>query len=299
MASVEFDRFSILVPIPRSSFEPLKGSGSELFVRKIRILQYNNVGHYPSEAMEDGLPPESLAEQIEYLLTNGYHIVGLDEALAWMEGNNELPENSLAITIDGGYADAFHNVLPLLERHGTKAAFFIAPELIGKSRTVRGHAIPCMSWDQVRALAAKGMIIGHYGCKGRAFKRVEPQIIEEDIITSKPIFQQEFGGQPVHYAVFEGTLEPEAIPVLKKHGYRFFLTKSPTKQRPNLYAIGRIQVDDDDMNIFMTKISSTYLQFKDSPYWKYIRKYGLAKAFHHVSEFYNHSKNYIRSSNQS
>ena len=85
----------------------------------------------------------------------------------------------------------------------------------------------------------------------------------------------------------EGTPEPAAIKVLQENGYTALLTKSPTNQGPNVYAIGRIQVDDDDINIFLTKISETYLLFKDSPYWKYIRKYGLAKAFHHLSEFYN------------
>jgi peptidoglycan/xylan/chitin deacetylase (PgdA/CDA1 family) len=236
-------------------------------MRKLRILLFNQVGQYPPEAMEDGLPPESLVEQLDYLKTNGFHIIGVDEALAYMEGKRNLPENSLAITIDGGYADAYTQVLPTLEEEGIKATFFIAPSLIGNNRVIRDHALPCMDWEQVGSLAEKGMIIGHYGCNGRIFKQVPKEAIEEDIRISKPLFEKNLGTQPIYYAVM--------------------LTKSPTNQGPSLYAIGRIQVDDDDLNIFLTKISGTYLLFKDSPYWKYIRKYRLDKVFHHLSQSYN------------
>jgi peptidoglycan/xylan/chitin deacetylase (PgdA/CDA1 family) len=237
--------------------------------------------------MEDGLPPESLVEQLDYLKTNGFHIIGVDEALAYMEGKRNLPENSLAITIDGGYADAYTQVLPILEEKGVKAAFFIAPSLIGNNRVIRDHALPCMDWEQVGSLAEKGMIIGHYGCNGRIFKQVPKEAIEEDIRISKPLFEKNLGTQPIYYAVNEGTPEPAAIKVLKENGYTALFTKSPTNQGPSIYAIGRIQVDDNDLNIFLTKISGTYLLFKDSPYWKYIRKYRLDKVFHHLSQSYN------------
>lgn len=251
---------------------------------------YNQVDHYPIEAMEDGLHPESLIEQLDYLMKHGFHIVSLDQALSYMEGEEKLPENSLAITIDGGYADAYSQVLPILERYSIKAAFFIAPGLINGSRVIKGHSLPCMSWGQVRSLIDKGMTIGHYGCNGRAFQKVPREIVEEDIVHSKPLFDKYLNIQPTYYAVFEGTPESETVELLKEHGYKAMLTKSPTKQRLSLYSISRIQVDDEDLNIFLVKISKTFLRFKDSRYWKYIRKYRLDTAFHHLSEFYNKFK---------
>ncbi|MCK4468360.1 MAG: hypothetical protein KAU60_08415, partial [Desulfobacterales bacterium] len=58
----------------------------------------------------------------------------------------------------------------------------------------------------------------------------------------------------------------------------------PTNQRPSLSGIGRIQIDDDDHNIFLTKISKIYLFFKDKRVWKYIRKYDVDKLAHRISE---------------
>ena len=259
-------------------------------MKRMRILLYNQVDHYPLEAMEDGLHPESLVEQLEYLTKQDFHIVSLDQALSYIEGREKLSENSLAITIDGGYSGAYTRALPILERHSIKATFFIAPGLINGNRVIKGHPLPCMSWDQVRSLVDKGMTIGHYGCNGRAFKKVPREIVEEDIAHSKPLFEKYLNTQPTYYAVFEGTPESSTIELLKKHGYKAMFTKSPTKQRLSLYSISRIQVDDDDLNIFLVKISKTFLRFKDSRYWKYIRKYRLDMAFHHLSEFYNKFK---------
>jgi peptidoglycan/xylan/chitin deacetylase (PgdA/CDA1 family) len=256
-------------------------------MKRIRILLYNQVGHYPLEAMEDGVHPESLTEQLDYLVSQDFRIVSLDQALSYMEGKEDLPEKSIVITIDGGYADAYSQALPILEQYNIKATFFIAPRLIGKSRLIKGHALPCMTWDQVRSLMDKGMGIGHYGCDGKAFKKVPKEAAEEDIEGSKPLFEKFLNTQPPYYGVFEGTPEPDTVELLKKHGYRAMFTKCPTKQRLSHFSISRIQSDDDDFNIFLVKTSKSYLQFKDSRYWKQIRKYHLAKAFHRLSEFYN------------
>jgi hypothetical protein len=51
--------------------------------------------------------------------------------------------------------------------------------------------------------------------------------------------------------------------------------------------VGRIQVDDSDFNIFLTKVSTTYLFFKDKKSWKYIRKFKLDRVGHWVSETYD------------
>ena len=51
--------------------------------------------------MGDGLDPESLDEQLEYLREQGFNIVGLEKALAYMVGETNLPENLLSITFDG------------------------------------------------------------------------------------------------------------------------------------------------------------------------------------------------------
>ena len=77
---------------------------------------------------------------------------------------------------------------------------------------------------------------------------------------------------------------------LQARGFDAVLTQTPTNRRAEMDGIGRIQVDDDDHNIFLTKISKTYLFFKDKPSWKYIRRYAIDKLAHRISETLNRVK---------
>ena len=52
----------------------------------------------------------------------------------------------------------------------------------------------------------------------------------------------------------------------------------------HLAGIGCIQIDDDDHNIFLTKISKLYLFFKDKRSWQYIRQYKIDRLAHRISE---------------
>jgi hypothetical protein len=87
-----------------------------------------------------------------------------------------------------------------------------------------------------------------------------------------------------YFGIKEGVPNNKIRDLLLSEGYRAFLTECPTNQKPDLYSIGRIQVDDDDFNIFLTKISRTYLFFEDRKSWKYIREYKLDKLAHKASE---------------
>jgi peptidoglycan/xylan/chitin deacetylase (PgdA/CDA1 family) len=86
-------------------------------MKEIPILLYNNIGHYTAEMMEDGLSAEAFAFQMRFLADNGYGVVTLDQAVAHLMGEIKLPPKSIAITIDGGYNDAFTNALPVLRKH--------------------------------------------------------------------------------------------------------------------------------------------------------------------------------------
>jgi len=88
-------------------------------MKEIPILLYQNIGDYPEDMMEDGLLPRSFERQMRFLSANSYKVVSLSQAVDHFNGRTKLDANSLAITIDGGYRDAFCNVLPVYLRHTT------------------------------------------------------------------------------------------------------------------------------------------------------------------------------------
>ena len=260
-------------------------------IKEIPVLLYHNVGNYPKVLMEDGLLPETFRQQMQFFSENGYNIVTLDQALDHLAGRDKLPPKSLALTIDGGYRDACTYVFPVLKNHKFHATFFIMPECIGGERKIKGTSIPCLNWDEVNEIAESGMEIGLLAYEGRGIKdRYDEESVKQSVSNSLKIMKGNYDGDIRFCAFLAGVPKKPLWNFLRTQGFQAVFTQCPTNQRPRLSGIGRIQIDDDDHNIFLTKISKTYLFFKDKRVWKYIRKYKVDKLAHRISEALNRIK---------
>jgi peptidoglycan/xylan/chitin deacetylase (PgdA/CDA1 family) len=260
-------------------------------MREIPVLLYHNVGNYPIDMMEDGLFPESFAFQMHFLSENGYSVVALDQAVDHLIGKIKLPPKSIAITIDGGYEDALTNALPVLKKHQFPATFFIAPAFIGSELLINGRPIQCLNWNGVDEIFRNGMEIGLLAYEGRDIRdQNDEESIKEGIVKSLELIKSSLNVQ-VRYCAFKEGVPGESLwNFLQRLGFQAVFTQCPTNQPPTPAGIGRIQIDDDDHNIFLTKISDTYLFFKDKPSWEYVRRYRLDRLAHHISEAWNQIK---------
>lgn len=70
-----------------------------------------------------GLDAAHFAGQLEYVLKH-YRPVRMEDVLAAIRGEAELPPRSILLTFDDGYAEHFDVVFPLLDRHGVQGSFF-------------------------------------------------------------------------------------------------------------------------------------------------------------------------------
>ncbi len=101
-------------------------------MREIPILLYHNIGNFPEHMMEDGMLPETFEKQMKFLAENGYQIVTLHQALDHMLRKIKLPSKAMAISIDGGYQDAFTNVFPVLKNMALRQHFLYRLKIWGK-----------------------------------------------------------------------------------------------------------------------------------------------------------------------
>jgi len=259
-------------------------------MKKVRVLMYNNIGSYPKTAMEDGMSAEAFARDMAFLAANGYRVVSLDAAMQQATGRERLPEKLLTLTFDGGYRDLLKAVVPVLKKHDFPATFFVSPEHVGRTLTVGGVKIPCLDWSEIRQLVDTGYEIGAYTLSGKNFdphnKEMETRLIA-DIHLAARAFPHKLEKVLRFVSVREGIPGNQVLKTLKETGTEGFFTKCPTKRRPNRYCMGRIQIDDDDPNIFRIKISRNYLRFKDSRLWRYIRKYKIDRLAHIISDTFN------------
>ena len=127
-----------------------------------------------------------------------------------------VPDKLVVLTFDDAVASHFTIVRPLLKQYGFGATFFIA----------EGFSFPTnktdyMTWEQIAALHRDGFEIGnhtrdHLGLTAKNLNRLPEQI---EFINQR--CAEQGIPRPVSFAFPGNGLEPGALPILKKLGFRF------------------------------------------------------------------------------
>ncbi|MBM3290001.1 MAG: polysaccharide deacetylase family protein, partial [Candidatus Hydrogenedentes bacterium] len=115
-----------------------------------RVLTYHSVGEL-DHAMN--VTPENFAEQMAWLADHA-RLNTLDDAA--------LARPGVAVTLDDGYRDNWHNAAPVLLRHNVPAVVFVVAGKLG-DKLVTDDAPwhgQLMTWDEARELHAAGIAIG-------------------------------------------------------------------------------------------------------------------------------------------
>lgn len=137
--------------------------------RDLLILCYHAVsGSWPSVGAID---PASLERQVAYLLRRGYRPETLSGALAAEHG-----EPSLVVTFDDAFRSVLERGLPVLRSLGVPATLFVPTDFAAEATlmtwstlgrwvgTEHEQELRCMSWQEVRRVAAEGWEIGSHTC---------------------------------------------------------------------------------------------------------------------------------------
>lgn len=96
------------------------------------VLAYHSVASSPDYASEGiTASPDHFDAQLAYLKAH-YNVVALDELVARISSGSLGEDRCVAITFDDGYADNCKIALPILERHGLRAAFFVTSDPVVK-----------------------------------------------------------------------------------------------------------------------------------------------------------------------
>jgi len=108
--------------------------GETLSSRDLLVLTYHRV--IPRDRRWDGRrPPNTLftdefEEQMAFV-SRRFNVLAGDELRAVIDGTRAAPRYSLAVTFDDGYENNYSHALPILQRHGLHAVFFLTTDLIG------------------------------------------------------------------------------------------------------------------------------------------------------------------------
>ena len=118
---------------------------------QVPILCYHSVLPQPAPPMiaMSGLHIDArkFRRHMEFVARH-YKVVPLSDVIQAMHSDAPLPEGSLVLTFDDGYANNLHVAAPILEQLGLPATIFIATDYVGTERLYW--------WDELPLLIARG-----------------------------------------------------------------------------------------------------------------------------------------------
>lgn len=99
---------------------------------RLSVLIFHRVLAQPDPLFPDEVDATRFNLICEWL-KEWFYVLPLDQAVARLQSGT-LPERAACITFDDGYADNYHVALPILQRHGLTATFFIATGFLDGGR---------------------------------------------------------------------------------------------------------------------------------------------------------------------
>ena len=200
----------------------------------------------------DGMTTSDLVAFFEYLVSNGWHAITLDEIDRAGRGDTRLPEKSILITMDDANESDYTRVYPLLL--ATKMPAVIAAPV---GWMVRGQAPggePELTWAQAREMQDSGLVeFASHGYDLHGAIRANPQAnqlpafafrmfdpvrgyegddeyrgrVEADLQQSITVMTRELGRAPRAIAWPYGRYTQSAVEIATAVGFRFALTFDP------------------------------------------------------------------------
>lgn len=213
------------------------------------VLLYHSISNNKGSKLF--MPVEKFRQQMQYLKDNGYVTLTAEELLAFYKDNAPIPEKSVLITLDDGYADNYTNGFPILKQFGFKATVFVITAAIDTDPKK-------LTSEQIKDMAANGISIeshtvNHDDLTGLSY--------DEQLAVLKSSKEQIEGltGKTVFCLAYPyGKYNRTAVKAVEEAGYQMAFTINPgyAYQSDGLFTLRRIRIDGtDNLSAFIYKLN--------------------------------------------
>ncbi|HSW93486.1 MAG TPA: polysaccharide deacetylase family protein [Gammaproteobacteria bacterium] len=186
----------------------------------IPILVYHNFN--PTKPGSMNLTPKKFEAQIQWIKDNGFTIIPLKEAVAYLKGDRAtLPEKSVVVTVDDGWQSAYIYLYPIIKKYNIPVTLFIYPETISTGKNA-------MTWEELKKMQQNSLVdIQGHTWSHPNFKQEKKHLSENafqksvhmELARSKQILEEKLGIKITLLAWPFGIYDPYLEEAAKKAGY--------------------------------------------------------------------------------
>jgi peptidoglycan/xylan/chitin deacetylase (PgdA/CDA1 family) len=198
--------------------------------------------HHVSPAVQPGIyqraltvSPAEFEGQLRWLRSRGCELVTVDRI--WADAvHHALSRCEAAVTFDDGYADVARYALPLLQRYGANATFYIATGFVGSS----GH----MTVADLRAAQRRGIEIGAHTVHHVDLARLPSASAAREIDESQSALQRWLAAPVTTFAYPAGSYNRSVEAALARAHFATAVTTQPgtLSASDDAYALPRYRV---------------------------------------------------------
>jgi peptidoglycan/xylan/chitin deacetylase (PgdA/CDA1 family) len=220
----------------------------------VTVLAYHWIDPDPGRALRAwGVTPGAFAAQMRALADGGFRVVGLGEVEATARGGNGAPEaRTVALTFDDGYRGLLRHALPVLERHGFRATFFLVSDRVGGVNAWDARhgdpPRPLMDWDEAADLAARGMEIGSHSRTHPFLPALGDRELEDEIRGSRETIEDRLGREVRFFSYPHGLYDGRCLRAVAAAGYAAACSSREGANRPGTdrFLLRRAEILCDD-----------------------------------------------------
>lgn len=155
-------------------------------IKRHVILMYHSISNGSSPLR---IAPALFAEQMEWLSKNA-RVIPLSQVVGALEQRTPLPQRTVVLTFDDGFADFYTEAAPVLKRFGFSAIVFLPTAYCGLTNAWPGQPSwvekqPLMTWEQIVELATEGVNFGAHSISHPVLTQLERSEAEREIVGSK------------------------------------------------------------------------------------------------------------------
>lgn len=229
---------------------------------RVPILMYHHVRELDRNTdpitLRFTVPPANFEAQCRALRDQGYTAIDTRQLVNALTAGAPLPPKPVLITFDDGWAHQHTTALPILERFGLRATFFVYTN--GASA---GRAGGYLSYDDLRDILRRGSDVQSHTVSHPMLTRLAPIDLDRELSASKRELELKLG-RPVDYLAYPfGDVDGRVIEAARAAGYRAALgtEASIIQKRSDRWALNRILVSyTDGLDVFLARLEGREVQ---------------------------------------
>ena len=184
---------------------------SKLFANEnsVAVFVYHRFGenNYPST----NIKISQFKKHLEELTKNNYNVVSTEEIVAALINNKDLPEKTVALTIDDAFFSIYKKAWPLLKEKKLPFTIFVS------TGPVKSNSKNYMNWEQIKEMVNHGVTIGHHTKNHLHLVTKEKEKIISEIEEANNDFLKNLGYVPDIFAYPYGEYSSEIKQITKNY----------------------------------------------------------------------------------